>query len=698
MHRINHYAWRHSARFHSTKSANTTIIAKGVSHRAAAALTITSLTAGYLVGTYQSSSSPEEHQQHERVLPNGLPRTCCQENERKSTLSHEQEKELVQQLRKIVGEDHLVIDGSLLNSKTQAYLKGARLGGAPCLCIVTPEHLHHVVSIVKAVVDAGAVIVPQGANTGLTGGSVPRYSTDSRPIVVLSLKKLNSIFPLDDGKRVCCLAGAGLAQLQLFLQQYFPDRETHSTLGSTFLNPTAAAGVALGSGGTQCRKGPAYTERALYLKVTQNKWKENVVEIVNTLDIEGLEDDPNPRSRLVMDSVPYRVDTWSRWIQEGYAQNFRYSTPNARPARDVHYKERLCAHDENDKQQKQASRISRYNADTSGPEFVRSEGKVILLATVHDTFPKPKQTKTLWLSFDQLETALQFRKQVCLNNPNDVPISCEYLDRDSFDIIDRSGRFLGKMIAFLGTSSPIVSRLWNVKLAIEGAGFPFLVDQWLHFINNAVPPLLPSPIQKLGHKWDHHVVVTVGDFDDTDHDDNSEASNTDRNQNSLTRFEQRLQNFLAQHPSKVETYECSPSQVPALTAFRFVAAPAFRTWCVGEGVQGYSVDYALPVSGGLAPPIDQPQPLRRMRYSHFACNVVHEDLAYARDVDLDAAKYAFKHIVEHDCGGRLPAEHGHGTEYKAPPETQRKWQYLDPLNVLNPGVGQTSEHFQYKTE
>ena len=75
--------------------------------------------------------------------------------------------------------------------------------------------------------------------------------------------------------------------MQRFLDAEFPDRESHSVLGSTFLNPTTAAGVAFGSGGTQVRKGPAYTERALYLKIHQNKWKETIVETVNTLGIEG---------------------------------------------------------------------------------------------------------------------------------------------------------------------------------------------------------------------------------------------------------------------------------------------------------------------------------------------------------------------------------------------------------------------------
>jgi D-lactate dehydrogenase len=61
------------------------------------------------------------------------------------------------------------------------------------------------------------------------------------------------------------------------------------------------------------------------------------------------------------------------------------------------------------------------------------------LASVHDTFPAPEKDKSYWLSFDDLETALKFRKEVCLDNPDDVPVSMEYLDHDTFDVIDRAG-------------------------------------------------------------------------------------------------------------------------------------------------------------------------------------------------------------------------------------------------------------------
>lgn len=33
-------------------------------------------------------------------------------------------------------------------------------------------------------------------------------------------------------------------------------------------------------------------------------------------------------------------------------------------------------------------------------------------------------------------------------------------------------------------------------------------------------------------------------------------------------------------------------------------------------------------------------------------------------------------------GGKLPAEHGHGTEYAAPRETRERWMKADPSNTM----------------
>jgi D-lactate dehydrogenase len=661
------------------------------SYRSQAAIALVSLSIGFTMGQLYNTQPVTDGTDTDitnqgegpgRVLPNGLPRTCCEKG-KEEKLTYEQ-KELQKTLSLIVGPEN-VIDGRVKSLASRNFLTGARSqsggsGTGKALCIVTPRRLHQVIDCVEAIVDADCAVLPQGQNTGLTGGSVPHTHEDSnRPTVVLSMKYLDRLFPIDNGERVVCLAGVGLSSLQQFLNEYFPERESHSVLGSTFLNPTTAAGVAFGSGGTQCRKGPAYTERALYLKVSTNKWKENVIEVVDTLGVKSFEEKEMQEGRArKMDSVAYRIDTWSRYIHEGLERDMRYTIKGVKaPASDKDYVQRLCRHD---------SEVSRCNADTRGPELNRSEGKVVILATVHDTFPKPKKTKTFWLGFDSLETALAFRREVCLDNPKDIPISAEYMDRDAFDVTDRSGRVLASTIKWVGTNSLVVRKLWNVKLWIEAlpfAGAPLIVDKFLHAVNPIIPAVLPKKVREIGRQMDHHVALTVGDFGD----------------GNMERLLDRLQNFATKHgQDKLAIHECeSAFEVSSLTAFRFAAAPAFRTWCVGEGAQGFSVDYALPKKGGAEPPLDESaaKPIKRMRYSHFGCNVVHEDLAYGLDVDIDKAKHELKDIVENKCGGKLPAEHGHGTEYKAPPETQERWKKMDPLNALNPGIGGLSEKYRY---
>ncbi len=69
-------------------------------------------------------------------------------------------------------------------------------------------------------------------------------------------------------------------------------------------------------------------------------------------------------------------------------------------------------------------------------------------------------------------------------------------------------------------------------------------------------------------------------------------------------------------------------------------------------------------------------------------------MAYALGVDTHSEKMALKHSVE-DEGGKLPAEHGHGTEYNAPDDTKKRWMSMDPLNVMNPGVGGLSSFEKY---
>jgi len=644
-----------------------------------AALVGASLLTGYCVGSVHTEQITEI--QKDRALPKGG-RGCCSCDEEGSkeeaTKLTDAQTQLSTKLQKIVGTSH-VHDGLHESSSTGKFLKGARLGYGKALCIVQPGTLEQAIKCLQAIVDAGCVVVPQGSNTGLTGGSVPRNDTeDTRPSVVLSMKRLDAHFPIDDGKRVVCLAGVGISTLASSISNWFPDRESHSILGSTFLNPTTAAGVAFGSGGTLMRKGPARTDRALYCKVSRNKWGENTVEVVNTLGIEGLQD--SDFQEHSGENPVQKLDVYANDVRQGYRRTMAKSSKTGLQikASDTDYQEKVCQYTKD---------VSRHNSDTTGEDCNRSEGKVLILATVHDTFQAPSKKRMFWVSFPDMETTAAFRREVCLDNPADLPISCEYLDRDSVDIIDRSGRIATYLIRYLGTGD-IMGYLWNVKSAIGELPFswaPLFCDKFLHVFNNWVPEAIPSKFLNKGREYDHNCMVAVGEFGD----------------GTLKRFMERMDAFIKKYNDKaladdvseggkMITYVEAESQadITALNAFRFVAALAFKTYVVGEDLQGISVDYGLPKNYEGVPPLADSavKPLKRMRYSHFGCNVIHEDIAYALGVDTHTEHMAFKHAVEVE-GGKLPAEHGHGTEYRAPQDTQKRWMNMDPLNVLNPGIG-----------
>jgi len=675
-----------SQRFLSSSSAPTSSSASFPS-RYTLPISLLSLTVGFVAGR-QSFRTPED-EERAKQLPNGYPLACCGDHVTTTTtttdcdnqgLTAEQEQ-LIKTLKRIVGKTNL-LDGREENTETSKYLKGARLGRGTALAIVRPNKLKQIQEIVQEAAEAGCAVLVQGSNTGLTGGSVPRHQSDGRPTIIISMKKFDTIFPIDDGERVVCLAGAGLASLKLFVEENFPDRESHSILGSTFLNPTTAAGVAFGSGGTQIRKGPACTERALYLKVEADKYGKHIVKIVNTLGIEELDSEEGEftsRKGKGMDGVIQQLDSYVDDVKNKQDNTMKISnnTYGKDPSHDYQYKENLCTVD---------SGISRFNADTKGLECNRSEGKVLILATVHDTFKAPPRAKSFWMSFADLDTTIKFKTEVCLDNPSDLPVSIEYMDRDSFDVIDRAGRIMGLVIKTLGTDNPIVSKIWDFKLRFEALDFrgaATFLDKVSYFVNPICPPILPKRIMDMGRARDHHVATVVGDYN-----------------GSLGRFEERFAKFCKENEGKIEFHECkTASEQNGVTVFRFIAAPAFKTFCVGTGLQGISVDYALPKNHGCSPELPPSnKPVRRMRYSHFGCNVVHEDIAYEQGVDTHEAKMELKHVVDEVCKGRLPAEHGHGTEYHAPKDTQKRWQKMDPLNVMNPGVGGLSTKYRYEPE
>lgn len=114
---------------------------------------------------------------------------------------------LLERLREIVGDRHCLTDAALRASYETDWTR--RFSGT-ALAVVRPGSTAEVAAVLRACADAGVGVVPQGGNTGLVGGSVPRGGE-----VVLSLLRLADVGPVDaDAGEVTVGAGVTLAAAQ----------------------------------------------------------------------------------------------------------------------------------------------------------------------------------------------------------------------------------------------------------------------------------------------------------------------------------------------------------------------------------------------------------------------------------------------------------------------------------------------------
>jgi len=124
---------------------------------------------------------------------------------------------LAQALARIVGPAHCLTDPAV----TAAYRTDwtGRFTG-PARCVVRPANTGQVAAVMASCAEAGQSVVPQGGNTGLVGGGVPRPRggdphSPRQSEVVVSLARLCHLEPVDQvGGTVVAGAGVTLAMLQ----------------------------------------------------------------------------------------------------------------------------------------------------------------------------------------------------------------------------------------------------------------------------------------------------------------------------------------------------------------------------------------------------------------------------------------------------------------------------------------------------
>merc|ERR1711991_1243887 len=104
-------------------------------------------------------------------------------------------------------------------------------------------------------------------NTSLTGGSTPNGKYD------------RDLFLINNAKQVIALPGSTLYSLESKLKNF--QRAPHSEIGSSCIGASIVGGICNNSGGALIKRGPAYTELALYAQIDAN----GNLSLVNNLGI-----------------------------------------------------------------------------------------------------------------------------------------------------------------------------------------------------------------------------------------------------------------------------------------------------------------------------------------------------------------------------------------------------------------------------
>lgn len=153
------------------------------------------------------------------------------------------ESEILERLETIAGPRRVAADADDLAPWLTDW-RGRITGRA--IALVSPETAEQVQAIVKLAGEAGLAIVPQGGNTGMVAGGVPR--PDDRAIL-LSLRKLDAIRSVDpDDNSITVEAGTVLSAVHRAAEEH--DRRFPLSLGSKD-SATIGGLIATNAGGTQ---------------------------------------------------------------------------------------------------------------------------------------------------------------------------------------------------------------------------------------------------------------------------------------------------------------------------------------------------------------------------------------------------------------------------------------------------------------
>ena len=557
---------------------------------------------------------------------------------------------LFQDLRAIIGEKNI------LTTKWSKlpYCKGWRYGKGEALAVARPGTLFEIWKIIQICVDLDIIVIMQAANTGLTGGSTPYGDDYDRPIIVINTMRVSHIHIIDDGKQIVGLAGSTLFGLENKLASY--GREPHSVIGSSCIGASIVGGICNNSGGALVKRGPAYTELALYAQINA----EGELVLVNELGID-------------LGSTPKEILT--RLQDQDYSAD-EIKFPN-KLASDNEYQERVRNVD--------ADTPARFNADKRRLHGASGcAGKIAVFAVRLDTYPIPERNQVFYLGTNNSNVLGKIRREI-LSNFKNLPTSGEYLHRDCYDAAKKYSKDTFIAIEKMGPS--FIPKLFEFKRIVDliAEKLSFLPNQFsdrlMQFISKFFPNHLPQRMEEYREMFEHHWIIEMS------------GEGIDEAKAYFDEFFKK---------NEGDFFECTEREAKKAILHRFVAASALgRYYAINQNKfeSILSMDIAFPRNEKdwfeiLPKEIDDSFEMK-LYYGHLFCHVLHHNYVVKKGVDTEELTQKLLKTYE-DKGAEYPAEHNVGHEYFAKPSLSSFYKKLDPTNAFNPGIGKTSKKKYWK--
>ena len=552
---------------------------------------------------------------------------------------------LIASMRDVVGQAYLLTD----KAKKQPYTKGFRFGVGEALAVVRPGTLVEIWRVLKLCVEADVAVIMQAANTGLTGGSTPDGKDYDRPLVIISTMRIDDIQLVDNGKQIVGLAGSTLFGLEETLAPY--GREPHSVIGSSCIGASIVGGICNNSGGALVKRGPAYTELALFAQIDAN----GNLSLVNNLGI-NLGSEPEE----ILNNLE------NKRYKEADVQH-----PDAR-ASDNEYDERVRDVD--------SDTPSRFNNDGRRlHEASGCAGKLAVFAVRLDTFPIPEKKQVFYVGSNDAAVFTKVRRDI-LSTFKNLPDSGEYLHRDCYDVSKKYGKDMFIVISKLGAK--FIPKLFAFKRKFDAftdkLGFlpNKMSDRVMQYMSYVFPNHLPKRMEEYRDKYQHHWIL--------------EMSN-----DGVDEAKAYLDAFFKTNEGSY--FECTEEEADKAILHRFVAGGAIGRYHVMHSKDVgamMTIDVALrrndPDWFEVLPKEIDDQIDTKLYYGHLFCHVMHQNYVLKKGADAKLLKG--KILQTFDArSAEYPAEHNVGHEYFAKDALKNFYRELDPTNSFNPGIGKTTK-------